>query len=99
MTDDWFEMIRALLDAEARFLIVGAHAMAVHGVPRGTQDLDVWIEPTPANAQRVWRAPDEFGAPAEALGITMDDLVRTDYRHPVRPAAQPDRPPHRALRS
>lgn len=78
MTDDWFEMIRALLDADARFLIVGAHAMAVHGVPRGTQDLDVWIEPTPENAQRVWRALDEFGAPAEALGITLGDLVRTD---------------------
>lgn len=78
MTDDWFEMIRAPLDAGARFLIACAHAMAVHGVPRGTQDLDVWIEPTPENAQRVWRALDEFGAPAEALGITLDDLVRTD---------------------
>ena len=76
MTDDWFDMIRALLDAKARFLIVGAHALAVHGVPRGTQDLDLWIDPTPENAQRVWKALAKFGAPAEVLGITLDDLVR-----------------------
>lgn len=74
MTDDWFDVICALLDADARFLTVGAHAMAVHGVPRGTQDLDLWIEPEPANAERVWRALASFGAPLEALGIRPDDL-------------------------
>ena len=78
MTDDWFDMIRALQDASARFLIVGAHALAVHGLPRGTQDLDLWIEPTPENAQRVWKALDDFGAPAEQLGISVDDLVAAD---------------------
>ena len=78
MTDDWLDIIRALLEADARFLVVGAHALAVHGVPRGTQDLDLWIEPTPANARRVWTALAAFGAPAEALGITMDDFVRPD---------------------
>ena len=45
MTDDWTELLVALLDTRARFLVVGAHAMAVHGVPRGTQDLDVWVDP------------------------------------------------------
>lgn len=78
MTDDWFDVIRALLDADARFLTVGAHAMAVHGVPRGTQDLDLWIEPEPANAERVWRALASFGAPLEALGIRPDDLRQPD---------------------
>jgi hypothetical protein len=52
MTDDCFEVLHALLDAGARFLVVGAHAMAVHGVPRGTQDLDVWVEPSRENAAR-----------------------------------------------
>ena len=56
MIDDWFDVIAATLDAEVRFLIVGAHALAVDGVPRGTQDLDIWIDPTADNAQRVWRA-------------------------------------------
>lgn len=76
MTDDWFDVIAAMLDADVRFLIVGAHALAVHGVPRGTQDLDIWIEPTAENALRVRRALDDFGAPVDALGITTEDLVR-----------------------
>lgn len=78
MHDDWLDFVRALLDADVRFLVVGAHALAVHGVPRGTRDLDVWADPTPENAARVWRALREFGAPAEALGITPGDLTNPD---------------------
>ena len=76
MSDDWFDLLQALVNAEARFLVVGAHAMAVHGVVRGTQDLDVWIEPTPANAERVWQALTVFGAPLTGLGVTRDDFVQ-----------------------
>jgi len=75
MTDDWFDIIAAFIDADARFVVVGAHAMAVHGVPRGTQDLDLWIEPTAPNVERVWRALNDFGAPIEALGISKDDFM------------------------
>jgi hypothetical protein len=75
MNDDWFDMITALLDARARFLIVGAHAMAVHGVPRATQDLDCWIEPEPGNAKRVWDALSTFGAPLASLGVSREDLA------------------------
>jgi len=50
--------------------------MAVHGVPRGTQDLDVWIEPTPENAERVWQALAAFGAPLASLGITRQDFAQ-----------------------
>ena len=78
MTDDWFDLLAALLDARARFLVVGAHALAVHGVPRGTQDLDVWVDPDPANVERIWRALAEFGAPLASLGVTRDDLRRVD---------------------
>jgi hypothetical protein len=78
MSDDWDELLLALLDAGARYLVVGAHAMAVHGVPRGTQDLDVWVAPEPENARRVWRALAAFGAPLDALALTMDDLQRPD---------------------
>lgn len=76
MNDDWFELLDALLTAEARFLVIGAHAMAVHGVPRGTQDLDVWIEPSPENAERVWRALAEFGAPLTSLGVTRQEFAQ-----------------------
>lgn len=78
MTDDWFDLLASLLDAEVRFLVVGAHALAAHGIPRGTQDLDVWIEPTGANAERVWQALGEFGAPVDSLDLTLDDLTRAD---------------------
>ena len=44
----------------------GAQALAVHGVPRATGDIDVWIERSPENAARVWRALEAFGAPAAA---------------------------------
>ena len=75
MTDDWAEILIALLDAEARFLVVGAHALAVHGVPRATQDLDIWIQPTQDNASRVWRALAAFGAPLDDLEISEDDFT------------------------
>lgn len=78
MNDDWHDLLAALLDAGARFLVVGAHAMAVHGVPRGTQDLDVWIATDAANVERVWRALASFGAPLESLAVTPDDLRRPD---------------------
>ena len=67
-------MLSALLRAGARFLVVGAHAMAVHGVPRATGDLDVWVDPAPDNAEHVWHSLLEFGAPVAALPISKRDL-------------------------
>jgi len=72
VTDDWLDLLKALAETGARFLVVGAHAMAVHGVPRGTQDLDIWIDRAPDNADRVWRALAAFGAPLAALGVAAD---------------------------
>lgn len=69
LNDDWLDFVRAFLAAEVRFLVVGAHALAVHGHARGTRDLDVWADPTPENASRVWQALHDFGAPVEALGV------------------------------
>jgi hypothetical protein len=57
---------------------VGAHALAAHGVPRMTGDLDVLIEPTPTNARRVWKALIEFGAPLDSLRIRESDLTLPD---------------------
>lgn len=72
------DFLAALIAAGARFLVVGAHALAVHGVPRATGDLDVWIEATPDNASRVWAALEEFGAPLQAIDIRIEDLVQPD---------------------
>jgi len=63
LSSDFLDMIAALHKEGADFLIVGAYAMAVHGVPRATGDLDIWVRPEAQNAARVWRALAQFGAP------------------------------------
>jgi hypothetical protein len=78
MIQDFRDFLAELVNADARFLVVGAHALSVHGVPRATVDLDVWIDRTPENVRRVWTALAAFGAPLDALGVTADDLMRPD---------------------
>jgi hypothetical protein len=78
MNRDFIDMLSALSDAGAEYLIVGAHAVAVHGHPRATGDLDIWVRPSPDNAERVWRALERFGAPLHNLtraDLSSDDLV------------------------
>jgi hypothetical protein len=65
-------MLSALSGAGADYLIVGAHALAVHGYPRATGDLDIWVRPTKENADRVWQALERYGAPRRNL--TPDDF-------------------------
>jgi len=67
MNPDFVDLLRAFLAADVRFLVVGAYALAVHGRPRATGDLDVWVDATPANAARVMRALAAFGAPMDAI--------------------------------
>ena len=64
MHQDFLDLLRAFIDRDVRFLIVGAYALAVHGRPRATGDLDVWVDATPENAARVMAALEQFGAPA-----------------------------------
>jgi len=75
VNDDFLDILRALIDGQARFLVVGAHAMAVHGVPRATGDLDVWVDSQSENAGRVWSALLKFGAPVQSLDVSRDDLL------------------------
>jgi hypothetical protein len=78
MNHDFAEMLR-LLDAErVDYLVVGGYAVAGHGVPRSTGDIDLWIRPTADNAAKVWRALDRFGAPRSRLSpasFTQPDVV------------------------
>jgi len=59
------------------------------GCPAGTQDIDLWIEPTAENAEQVWTALSRFGAPLADLGITREDL------HSPERVIQLGLPPHR----
>jgi hypothetical protein len=63
---EWIELLGLLKKHRARFLVVGAYAVAVAGRPRATQDLDLFVEPTKANARWVCAALREFGYPALA---------------------------------
>lgn len=57
MNPDYLDLLRASIGREVRFLIAGAYALALHGRPRATGDLDVRVESTSDNAVRVVRAP------------------------------------------
>lgn len=78
MIADFRDLLAGFAAGGVRFLVVGAHALAVHGVPRVTGDLDLWVEPTAANAGRVWRALAAFGAPLGTLSLRESDFVKPD---------------------
>ena len=69
-------MLSALSEENVEFLLVGAFALAAHGLPRATGDIDIWIRPSDANAARVWRALGRFGAPT--FDLTLADLAAPD---------------------
>jgi hypothetical protein len=75
---DFLEMIQALNNAAVEYLVVGAHAMAIHGVPRATGDFDIWLRPGRQNGERVLEALREFGAPVSDHGIGIEDLKVPD---------------------
>ncbi|EGF29229.1 nucleotidyltransferase [Rhodopirellula baltica] len=71
---DFKDMLLALSGARIDFLLVGAYAVAAHGHPRATGDLDLWVRPDTETAPKVYRVLAEFGAPLQDL--TIDDLAR-----------------------
>jgi hypothetical protein len=76
LNDDFLDMLDALTGAQVEFVIVGAYALAVHGVPRATGDIDVLVRPSAENAHRVMQALTTFGAPTQQL--TDRDLATPD---------------------
>jgi hypothetical protein len=89
LNDDYHDILAELVAEDARFIVVGAYALAVHGYPRATIDIDIWIEPTEGNVERVWRALVAFGAPLADLNIRKGDLMQPDV------VAQFGMPPNR----
>jgi predicted nucleotidyltransferase len=70
---DYEEFVASLNESGARYLIVGAHAVAFHARPRATKDLDILVEPTRANAEHVLAAVRDFLG--SDLGLTVEDLT------------------------
>lgn len=82
------EFLSCLRDCRVRFVIVGAHALAVHGVPRWTGDLDVLVLPSAANATRLSKAFARFGFPelakAAPTALAEPDRMARLGRVPLR---------------
>jgi hypothetical protein len=75
MNRDFAEMLRALNDAGADYILVGDHAMAAHGFPRPMAAIAIWLRPSTTNAECVWEALELFGAP-------LIDIQRSDFASP-----------------
>jgi hypothetical protein len=73
---DFSECLASFNAARVRYLVVGAYAVAAHGVPRNTLDLDLFVQPTRANGARVTQALEAFGF--GSLGVEPDDFARPD---------------------
>jgi len=87
LNSDYRDILSALSEAKAEFLVVGAYALASHGLVRATSDIDIWVHPSEENADRVLRALEAFGAPSEQLdraAFTSQDQVVQIGVAPVR---------------
>lgn len=73
LNKDFREFIKLLNDKGVKYLVVGGYAVAFHGYPRYTKDIDFWIWLNPQNAEKVIEAIAEFGF--ASLGLTADDLL------------------------
>lgn len=78
LDDDCRDLLVALHDAGARFVVVGGYAVAFHGHPRATKDLDVLVLAEPENAKRVYSALAAFGAPLDAFDVRSEDFATYD---------------------
>lgn len=63
LNEDYRDMLRVLLGNDVRFMVVGAYAMAVHGYPRATGDIDIWVETNIENSKKIYACMKQFGAP------------------------------------
>jgi hypothetical protein len=75
LNEDFRDLLVVFVDCGVEFVIVGAYALAFHGAPRASGDIDVFLRPSPANAQRVFDALTRFGAPLESAGVTPADFA------------------------
>jgi hypothetical protein len=72
-SNDFIDFLKLLAQHEVRALIIGAFAVAFHAKPRFTKDLDIFVDATPENADRLLRAIDDFGF--GTLGLTINDFA------------------------
>ena len=83
LNDDFRDLLLALADHGAEFLIVGAYALSFHGAPRASGDIDIFVRPSADNAARIWKALVEFGAPVASVGVVQADFEKPDLVYQI----------------
>ncbi len=73
-SQDFREFIELLIKNKAEYLIVGGYAVGVHGHPRYTGDLDIWLNPIPENAEKILKSVNEFGF--SSFKLTKEDFIK-----------------------
>ena len=73
LNKDFREFIESLNSNKVKYLVVGGYAIAFHGHPRYTKDLDIWLELSEENAQNMISALEDFGF--GSLGVTQNDFL------------------------
>lgn len=75
---DFRDLLVELAEAEADFVLVGGYAVAFHGHPRATKDMDILVRAEPDNAKLVYQALAAFGAPLSAFEVSHADFATYD---------------------
>jgi len=73
-SQDFREFIELLIKNKAEYLVVGGYAVGIHGHPRYTGDLDIWLNATPVNAERILQSVNEFGF--SSFKLTQEDFTK-----------------------
>jgi len=96
LNQNFKEFLQLLNDNNVRQLVVGGYAVALHGHPRYTKDIDIWIEMSPENAENIINALEQFGFGTSGLkrrrfscsgsgySIRLSTLSYRPYQHPFR---------------
>ena len=76
LNPDFRDILSAFIEEQVDFVVVGAYALAAHGLPRATGDIDLWVRPSADNSRRIWKAFEAFGAPMK--GLQQEDFEEED---------------------
>ncbi|MCX6349969.1 MAG: hypothetical protein NTV79_10805 [Candidatus Aureabacteria bacterium] len=81
INQDFRDLFASFNAGRVEYLVAGAYAVMYYAAPRFTKDLDVWINPTPENARRTWKALGKFGAPM--IGVSEGDFTNRDMVYQI----------------
>jgi len=73
-SQDFREFIKLLIENKVEYLVVGGYAVGIHGYPRYTGDLDIWLNPTPENADKILMAVNQFGF--SSFRLSKEDFIK-----------------------